>query len=109
MSLPEPRNLSIRSYSGGVRGFALFVGFWMWMMPQMLNARALSTPDEYGSGPAPVNEEEETQHAKLIELVVVGHSPRESMDGQRWAPQTVQHPMQARHSDVPHPPPWKAD
>lgn len=84
---------------------AVFVGFWMVMLPQMLNARALSTPDEYGSRPAPVNEEE-VKHLNIFELAVIGMEPKEAPDGTVWAGLMQAHPILAQHGEVPHPPPW---
>lgn len=89
-----------------MRLLALFVGFWMVMLPQMLNARALSTPDDHGSRPAPVNEEEEIKHLNLFELVVMGKDPHQALDRSSWTRLCKDSPVLAPHGDVPHPPPW---
>jgi hypothetical protein len=89
-----------------MRLFAVFVGFWMWMLPQMLSARAMSTPDEFGSRPIPVNEEEETKHLNLFELVMLGHEPGELHDQKARFSHCEEGVVIAPHGEVPHPPPW---
>ncbi len=88
-----------------MRLFALFVGFWMIMLPQMLNARVMSTPDEYGNAQAPVNEEE-IKHVDLFELVVSGKAPHQMLDRSSWTKCCKDCPVLAPRGDVPHPPPW---
>lgn len=96
----------LRGHGTGMRLMALFVGFWMVMLPQMLNARALSTPDEYGSRPAPVNEEEEIKHLNILDLLVVGKEQRKAIDQTPWTRYCKDRPLVVPHGDVPHPPPW---
>lgn len=95
-----------RQHAIVVRAFALFVGFWIWMMPQMLNARSLATPDEYGSRPAPVNEEEETKHLDLFEVLVIGSTTDGSKERPTRSTPREERPIRAPHGEVPHPPPW---
>jgi len=89
-----------------MRLMALFVGFWMVMLPQMLNARALATPDEYGSRPAPVNEEEEIKHLDPFEFVALGKDAHQALDRSSWTSKCTDRPVLAPHGEVPHPPPW---
>jgi hypothetical protein len=89
-----------------MRLFAVFVGFWMWMLPQMLSTRAMATPDEFGSRPIPVNEEEETKHINIFELAIMGHEPggmHDRVDSFSHGEETI---VIAPHGEVPHPPPW---
>lgn len=78
----------------------------MWMLPQMLSARALATPDEFGSRPIPVNEEEETKHVNLFELVGLGHESGGVLKGVHALWHGEERPVVAAHGEVPHPPPW---
>jgi hypothetical protein len=89
-----------------IRLFAVFVGFWMWMLPQMLSARALATPDEFGSRPIPVNEEEETKHLNLFEVIDLGHESGDTRQGEHALWPSEDRPEVATHGEVPHPPPW---
>jgi|GEM_PF-7088876 len=89
-----------------MRLFAVFIGFWMWMLPQMLVTRAMATPDEFGSRPMPVNEEEETKHPNFFELVIIGHKPCEVHDRKAISSHGEDEVVVAPRGEVPHPPPW---
>lgn len=89
-----------------VRAMALVLACGLWMMPQMLNARNLGTPDEMTGRTSPVNEEE-VKHADALELfahVLTTLAPQ-GLPGR--APHTEESPLLAAHGEVPHPPPWR--
>lgn len=107
MPPPPPSGQDLPRHGTVTRVFTLFVVFWLWMMPQMLNARAMSDlPDDYGSRSVPSGEEEESKHANLLELVVIGHIPVMPRSTTGRAPHTAERPLCAPHGEVPHPPPW---
>lgn len=89
-----------------MRLMSVFVGFWMVMLPQMVNASALATADDFGSRPAPINEEEEIKHLNLFELVVMGKNPHAALDRSSWTRKFADSTVLAPHGEVPHPPPW---
>jgi hypothetical protein len=79
----------------------------MWMLPQMLSTRSLATPDEFGSRPMPVNEEEENKHLDLYKSLITGQEAGCWRKGDHALGHCEEHPVVAAHSEVPHPPPWE--
>lgn len=101
---PLPRATEAHGHT--MRALALFTAFSLWMMPQTMNARAMVVmPDDLGSCPAPVNEEE-VHHANVLPLWVIGQVPAPRHGTSSNPPHGEEKPLCGDHGEVPHPPPW---
>ncbi|MCW5900783.1 MAG: hypothetical protein KIT10_16110 [Flavobacteriales bacterium] len=102
-----PTSRALLVYGLAIRALALFVAFWLWMMPWVMNASGTRVIcDEYGvPTPSPVGEEEETKHAVAFTWVVMpDHGGSDDDDAHPWSPADV--PCMPLYGEVPHPPPW---
>jgi hypothetical protein len=96
----------LRHFSAGLRLLTCFLAFWLWMMPQVLNASGTRVIcDEFGVPmPSPASEEEEVKHSKLPPLVYVSNgAPRQQLPGRSL--REAQHPTLGTLKEVPYPPP----
>ncbi len=87
---------------------AVFVAFWMWMMPMITNASGTRVIcDEYGVPmPSPANEEEEHKHAVNRHPHGSAGDATEKDAMSDALPPLEPAPYLAPHGEVPHPPPW---
>jgi len=100
------RSRKDRTHGALMRCFAVFVGFWLWMMPQMLFSRSmLSFCEEHNTRPAPIAEEEEVHKAHAVNAIALKLGAQEKC--RAGAPPSSDDAMiLALHGEVPHPPPW---
>ena len=89
-----------------LRVVMLFTAFSLAMMPQMLNAqRATAMPDDVGTLPVPVNEEEVKHNCTFPLPEAIAQDGTASLQPMR-AVHADDVPLCGAHGEVPHPPPW---